>query len=278
MVVLLPGDGDDVEEDGNIKHGEGLQNDTDDERALATERVDQEQSADDGGNELDNTEDGSAEQRCVGASDADDLEQIVGIDSDGRSARPASEELCEVGKEETVRVALDAEDLANHALPAHTGSGFLLLLERTLDTGKLFHNVRVGGLHAAKLAQVGKCLLGLADLDEETGRLDGPDRCDQDDNTEHEVDRCGQEPARGVVSDGRVDLSTVVGKVGNEDSEVDRASESASAQSTNGCRRDLTQVDRADDDSLANADTSEETTEVDELHVSAVGHEDGNTD
>lgn len=102
LVTVDFGDGYDVEEDGDVQHSDGLEDDADDQGALATKSINEEQCADDGGDELDDTEDSSAEERRVLASDTNDLEQIVGVDGDGRSTRPAGEELCEVGEEQTV--------------------------------------------------------------------------------------------------------------------------------------------------------------------------------
>jgi hypothetical protein len=53
-VVFVLRDGDDVEEDGDVEHGKCLQDNTDDERALATKSINQEQRADDGGDKFDN--------------------------------------------------------------------------------------------------------------------------------------------------------------------------------------------------------------------------------
>lgn len=277
-MVLVSGDGDDVEEDGDVEHGNRLQGNTNDERALATERVDQEQSADDGGDELDHTKDSSGKEGSLLADDTDDLEQVRSVDGDGRAARPAGHELGEVGEEQTVRVALDAEDLAAHALPAHAGGGFLLFLEGVLDAGELLDDVGVGGGHAAELGEVLERLVTLSGADEETGRLDGEEGGEEDDDAEHEVDRRRQQPASGSAGDGIVDLSAVVGEVGDQNTKVDGSGESTRAETTNGSRRNFTQVDGTDDDSLANADAGKETTEVYKLHVSTVSHKDRNTD
>jgi hypothetical protein len=153
----------------------------------------------------------------------------------------------------------------------------LLFLERTLNASEFFRNVWVGGFHAAELAKVGECLFRLANLDKESGGFDGPDRGNEDNDTEHEVDRCGQEPASGRVGDGWVDVRAVVGEVGDQDTKVDRSCECACTETTDWSRGDLAQVDGSDDDGLTDANTCEETTKVDKGHVTRVSHDDGDS-
>lgn len=167
-----------------------------------------------------------------------------------------------VGEEQAIGVALDAEDLAEHTLPAHSGGRLLFFVERAFDASELVGDVRVGGWETAKLGKVGERLLVLARADEISGRLDGNQGKNEDNDAEHQVDGGRQKPAGGCVSDRFVNLSTIVGEVGDQDSQVDGASESAGAETTNGRRSNLAEVHRADDDSLADTKTSQESAKV----------------
>lgn len=75
-----------------------------------------------------------------------------------------------------------------------------------------------------------------------------------------------------------VNLAAVVCEVGEHDTKVDETGEDAGAETTDGGRGNLGEVDGADDGRLAYTETGDEATSVDGAEVSVVGHEDGNTD
>lgn len=75
-----------------------------------------------------------------------------------------------------------------------------------------------------------------------------------------------------------VELSTIVGKVGQHDAEIDETGEDTGAKTTNRCRCDLGNVHRADDGGLTDSQTSDEATCVDGAEVTVVAEKDGNAD
>lgn len=131
-----------------------------------TERVDviayQEESTDNSCDKFDHTKDRSRQEGGLLASDANNLEEVMRVDCDRRAARPACQKLRGIGKEQAVRVTLDAENLADHAFPAHTRGSLLLLVVLALNAVHLFHDVWVCGLHASELAEVGHGFLWVA--------------------------------------------------------------------------------------------------------------------
>jgi hypothetical protein len=60
--------------------------------------------------------------------------------------------------------------------------------------------------------------------------------------------------------------------------QIDSTGESAGAEATNGCRRDLGEIDRSYDNSLADAHTRNKAPCVYRRHAAAIGHEDGDAD
>jgi hypothetical protein len=105
---------------------------------------------------------------------------------------------------------------------------------------------------------------------------------DQDDTREHDVKAGGNKPLV-VTAIGEIDVATIVGKVGQNDTNVDGTSEETGAETTDGCGRNLSNVDRSmeqnvrrevalkasfqeylpDDRSLANTKASDESTGID---------------
>ena len=78
-----------------------------------------------------------------------------------------------------------------------------------------------------------------------------------------------------VVTD--VDLGSVVGEVGEDNTEIDEAGEDTSAETSDRRGSDLSDVDGADDGSLSNAESSNEATSVDGSQAAPVTHEDSDT-
>ena len=74
-----------------------------------------------------------------------------------------------------------------------------------------------------------------------------------------------------------VDLGSVVGEVGEDNTEIDEAGEDTSAETSNRRGSDLSDVDGANDWSLSDAESSNEATSVDGSQAAPVTHEDGDT-
>lgn len=75
-----------------------------------------------------------------------------------------------------------------------------------------------------------------------------------------------------------VELSTVVGKVGQHNAEIDETGKYTGAKTTNRRWRDLGNVHRADNGGLTDSQASDETTCVDGAEVTVVAEKDGDTD
>ena len=76
----------------------------------------------------------------------------------------------------------------------------------------------------------------------------------------------------------QIELGSVVGKIGQDNADVDTAGEDASAKTTDGCGCDFGNVDGAYNTGLANTETSNEASSIHGAKASAVAHEDGNAD
>jgi len=76
----------------------------------------------------------------------------------------------------------------------------------------------------------------------------------------------------------QVDLASVVRKVRQYNTEIDKPCEDAGAQPADRCRRDLGQVDGPDDSGLADAEAGDEAAGVDGAQVAVGAHEDGDAD
>jgi hypothetical protein len=68
--------------------------------------------------------------------------------------------------------------------------------------------------------------------------------------------------------------SAIVCKVGKDYTEVDKSSENTSAKTANGCRGDLSEIDRCHDNGLANAQACDKPPRIYGAEVTAVAHED----
>lgn len=208
------------EERGDVDHGNGLQSDTDKKSALSADDINEEESANNSGDELDDTEDGSDEKTLLLTDNAHNLEQIGGVEGDGSSAGPLGEELNHGGHVETVQVAGDKEQLLDLAEETNTLCGLELVVESSLNLGDLADNiVALGGLLAETAEDLGG-LFGLALLDEVAGGLGLEEHEDEDDSGHHDVQTCGDEPL--VVSVvGHVEVGAVVCEVSEDDTDVD---------------------------------------------------------
>ncbi len=114
-----------------VAHREGLEANADRQRPLATDNVDKEQGTDDGGNELDDTEDGGCVELFVLAFRTEQGEHVRGVlqggisvssssksgdythDGDALSARPLTEQLCSQTKVNPIEVVGHAEHFAD---------------------------------------------------------------------------------------------------------------------------------------------------------------------
>ena len=65
-----------------------MERDADEERTLAADDVDEEEGAYDGGNQLDDTKHGRDQEGRLGTLDAEQVEEIRGVQRDGTRTRP----------------------------------------------------------------------------------------------------------------------------------------------------------------------------------------------
>ena len=165
--LLEFGDGGEV--CGDEAHGYGLESDADAEGAFATNDVDEEQGTDDGGDELNDTEDGGCEELLVLAFCAEESEELGGVDGDALGAGPLGEELGEEAEVDAVEVVGHEEHFLEDADPALAQSGFLLLVELLLDVGDLLDDVVVINGEVANTGEVGGCFVVFAALNEVAG-------------------------------------------------------------------------------------------------------------
>lgn len=208
------------EESSDVDHGNGLQRDTDEKSALSADDINEEESANNGGDELDNTENGSDEKALLLANNTHDLEQVGSVEGDGTSTGPLREELDHGGHVETVQVAGDEDQLLDLSEETNTLGGLKLVVERSLDLRDLTNNVvALGGLLAETTEDLGS-LVGFALLDKVSGRLGLEEHEDEDESRHHDVKTGGDEPL--VVSVvGHVEMAAVVCEVSEDDTDVD---------------------------------------------------------
>ncbi len=229
------------EEAGDINHRDGLQGDSDEQRALATDDINKEEGARQCRNQFHNAKDGRDKKTFLLASDANQLEEIDGIQRDGTGTRPLREQLHHGGQVDTVQVAPVEEHFLDHAQEADAAGGLELVIQRRLDQGRLADDVvAVGGLVADVREHLGG-LVGPALLDEEARRLVLEEHEDEDQAGHDEVQAGGHEPLVVAVV-GDVNRGAIVGKVGEDDAEVDGAGEEAGAQAANRRRRNFGNV------------------------------------
>ena len=267
------------EEAGDVHHGQSLQGDTDEESTLATNDIDEEKSARNSSDKLDDTKDSRDEETFLLPLDADQSEQIGSIQSDGASARPLGEELHHGGEVQTVEVALVENHLLDLAQPADTLGRLELVVQGSLDTSDLTDDVLAVGRLVAELGQHVSGLLRLALLDQESRGLELEEGEDHGDTRKHDVQTGGDKPlVVAVLVD--VEVGAIVGEVGEDDADVDGTREEAGADTADGGGRDLGDVDGTDDGGLTDAQTGDEATRVDgaEVAVHAADHEDDDAD
>lgn len=266
------------EETSDVDHGKSLKRDTSEESALAANDIDQEQRAGNGSNELDDTEDGRDEQTLGASGDADESEQIGGVESDGTSTGPLRQELDHGCQVETVEVALVEEHLLHLASPAHTLGSLKLGVQSNLDLVDMVDNVLARGVLLADLGENHGGLLNLALLHQVARRLKLEEGQDEGDAGEHDV-QAGRDKPLVVAAVADVEAGAVVGEVGEDDTDVDGTGEETGAETTDGGGSDFSEVDGTDDGGHADTKATDEATSVDstELAVDARDHEDGDT-
>lgn len=230
------------EEGGDVDHGDSLESDTSEESALSADDINEEESADDGGNKLDDTKDGSDEKRLLATSDTENLEQIRSVEGDGTSTGPLRQELNHGGEVEAVEVAGNKEHLLDLSKPANTLASLKLVVKSRLDRADLRDDILAIRRLSAKTTQNVGGLVGLTLLNQETRRLVLEEAEDEDDAGHHDVQGGGNQPAVvGVLVE--VEGAAIVGEVGEDDTEVDSAGEHATAETTDGGRGDFGNVD-----------------------------------
>jgi hypothetical protein len=214
--------GDLGEESSDVDHGNGLESDTDEKSALSADDIDEEESADNSGNELDDTKDSGDEKTLLLSDNAHDLEQVGSIEGDGTSAGPLREELNHRGHVETVQVAGNKDKLLNLAEEANTLGGLELVVKSSLDLSDLVNNVfSVSGL-LSETAQHTGSFVGTAFFDEISGGLGLEEAEDEDDARHHDVKTGGDEPLVVRVV-GEVEMAAVVCEVSENDTDVNSA-------------------------------------------------------
>lgn len=171
-------------------HGDGLKGDADAERAFATDDVDQEERADDGRDELDDSEDGGCEEFLVLSLGAEQGEEFGGVDGDALCTRPLRQQLREKTEVDSVEVVGHQEHLLEDTEPALAKRGFLLFVKLLLDLGDLLDDVLAVDGQVADPCEVLGCFVVLADLNEVAGRFVVEEGEDDDDACEHDVDGC----------------------------------------------------------------------------------------
>lgn len=151
-------------ESGDVSHGDGLKTNSDTEGALATNDIDQEESADNGGNELDDTKDGSCKQLLVLTLCTEECEELGCVDGDRLSAGPLGEELRGETEVDSVEVVGHQEHFLENTSPSLTESGFLLLCKLHLNLGNLLDDMLMVDWKPTDAGEVGGSLIILADL------------------------------------------------------------------------------------------------------------------
>lgn len=231
------------EEGSDVEHGNGLEGDAGEKSSLSANDIDEEEGADQGSAELDNTKDGSDKKRLVGTSNTKKAEKIRGVEGDRAGSGPLRKELHHAGEVEAVQVAGDEEHLLELAEGTDTLGGLELVVEGVLDRGDLSDDVlAVNGLltHAG---QDHGSLVGLVLLHEESGGLGLEEHEDQDDSRHHDVQAGGHQPS--VVSVlGHVDGAAIVREVCQHDADVDGTSEEACAETSNRGGSHLSDINR----------------------------------
>ncbi|KAI6755557.1 hypothetical protein HG531_004663 [Fusarium graminearum] len=207
-----------------------LEGNTGHKSALATDNINQEEGTADGGDKLDNTEEGSDKKTSLRAVDTEEFEQIGSVQSNGSSARPLSQNLDHAGEVKTVQVAAVEEELLAGAEERGVDALHLVLV-RSLDGGHFADDV-IGVDRLLSQASHGSSgLFELTLLDKETGRLVDEEAENEDQTSKHEMKAGRDEPAG--VGFTHVQRAAVVGKVGQNDTEIDEAGEDTSAETAN---------------------------------------------
>lgn len=267
------------EETSDVDHRQSLKSDTGEQSALATNNIDQEQRAGNGSNELDDTEDGRDEQTLGASGDADESEQVGGVESDGTSTGPLRQELDHGRQVETVEVALVEEHLLHLASPAHTLGSLKLSVQSHLNFVDVVDNVLARGVLLPDLGEDHGGLLDLALLHQVARRLELEECQDEGDAGEHDV-QAGRDKPLVVAAVADVEAGAVVGEVGEDNTDVDGTGEKTGAETTDGGGSDLGEVDGTDDGGHADTEATDEATSVDstELAIDTRDHEDGDTE
>ncbi|KAI6764939.1 hypothetical protein HG531_012038 [Fusarium graminearum] len=104
-----------AQEDGDVKNGNHLKSDTTIQGAPSSDKVDQEESAEVGGTELDHTKNTGGKEflRLTGLSE--DTKELDSIDGDCASSRPLAKELSHETQHKTISVSRDGEQFTKLA-------------------------------------------------------------------------------------------------------------------------------------------------------------------
>lgn len=214
--------GDLGEESGDVDHGNGLESDTDEKSALSADDINEEESANNSGDELDDTKDSGDEKTLLLSDNAHDLKQVGSIKGDRTSAGPLREELNHGGHVETVQVAGNKYELLDLAKEANTLGSLELMVKSSLDLSDLVNNVlSISGLLSETAKHAGG-FVGAAFLDEISRGLGLEEAEDEDDAGHHDVKTSGDEPLVVRVV-GEVEMAAVVCEVSENDTDVHSA-------------------------------------------------------
>lgn len=144
----------DCEEDGDVEDGTELQANAGVERSSTAEEVDQEERAEIGRAELDDTQNAGREQLLRLSSLAQGCKELGGVDGDGARSGPLAQQLRHDAEHETISVGGDHDKLAELA-PSRCAHGCLsftlkllanvqeLVLNERVVFGKLSENAEV---------------------------------------------------------------------------------------------------------------------------------------
>lgn len=204
--------GDSSEECCDIDHGNGLESDTGKQRTLSANNIDQEQSTQQGGKQLDNTENCGDKQTLLAAGNTENLKQIRSVQSDGTSTGPLAEELNHRGEVKSEEVGRDKEELLNLSEPANAAAGLKLVVEGGLDCGNLANDVvAVCGL-VSEVSHDLCGLDGLALLKQVTGRLKLEEAEDENDARHDNVQTGWHQPLVALCV-RHIDVAAVIGEI-----------------------------------------------------------------
>lgn len=251
--------------DGNVStnnpEADGATESSIHEKVTSTELVDKEEKPDQGEDSLDNTENTSGEERSVGASDTDVLEDSWAVVVDGVDARTVLPEEESSTKEHSPLNLSVLGDSAEWLPEAESDSGSLLL-EGSVDSSNLLHHVDVGGAQGSDPAKVLEGMLTATFAHKPSWRLFDEEETDEHETSWDELDGERNKPLLVGWCHGL--RNSVVDPEANKSTNLPAKLVETDKATTNRRRRKLGNVDRSQVGCTADSKAGEDTSTVEE--------------